>query len=113
MPIEVFTQTSVSPSGAPDITFYFDHQVVRAELAGAKLYAEGGRADGGCDVRLTDATGEVLADIVVNPRSHRSLTENLVDIGSALMWSHWRYLQSTPVDAKEMRPVDAPNNANP
>jgi hypothetical protein len=57
------------------------------------LYCEA-RGDGGIDMRLTDATGEVLADLVVNARSHRNMTENVQDIGSALLWSHWRHQQA-------------------
>lgn len=90
-----FNVTSVSVSGAPDIEFRFTGDVCRAEIAGATLYCEGGRADGGIDMRLTDATGEVLADLVVNERSHRTATENLVDIGSALLWSHWRHQEAS------------------
>lgn len=86
----VFSVTSVSVSGAPDIQFKFAGDTCRAELAGASLYCEM-RGDGGIDMRLTDATGEILADLIVNERSHRNATENLVDVGSALMWSHWRH----------------------
>lgn len=90
-----FKVTSVSISGAPDIEFHFNGDTCRAELAGASLYVEGGRKDGGADMRLTDATGEVLADLVVNERVHRNMTENVVDIGSALLWSHWRHQQAS------------------
>ena len=86
-----FTTTSISISGAPEITFHFKGDTCRAELAGAKLYAEGGRKDGGTDLRLTDADGFILADLVVNMRVGRDATENLTDIASALMWSHWRH----------------------
>lgn len=89
-----FTVTSKSISGAPDIEFRFNGDTCRAGIAGAQLYVEGGRADGGSDMRLTDATGEVLADIVVNERAHRTMTENVVDIGSALLWSHWRHQEA-------------------
>lgn len=96
-----FTVTSVSISGAPDITFRFHGDTCRAELAGATLYVEGGRKDGGADLRLTDASGEVLADLVVNERAHRTMTENVVDIGSALLWSHWRHQQSASSESPE------------
>lgn len=52
-----FKVQTVSASGAPDIDFHFAGDTCRAELAGAKLYAEAGRPDGGCDLRITDATG--------------------------------------------------------
>lgn len=90
-----FKVTSVSVSGAPDIKFHFKGDTCRAELAGALLYVEGGRKDGGANMRLTDAAGEVLADIVVNERAHRDMTENVVDVGSALLWSYWRYQQAS------------------
>lgn len=88
-----FTVTSTSISGAPDLKFHFNGDTCRAEIAGAKLYCEA-RGDDGIDMRLTDATGEILADIVVNPRGHRNATENLVDVGSALLWSHWRHQEA-------------------
>lgn len=87
------TIPSVSTSGAPTIAFEFAGETCTAELAGAQLRAEV-RSDGRCDLRLTDAAGEVLADLVVNDRSHRNMTENVMDIGSALLWSHWRYVGS-------------------
>lgn len=87
-----FTQESVSPSGAPSITFQFKGDTCRAELAGAQLYAEASRADGAIDLRLTAADGTVLADVVVNERHERTTTENIMDVGSALLWSHWRFI---------------------
>lgn len=89
-----FDQESISIAGAAPITFNFNGDTCRAELAGAELYVEA-RADGGADMRLKDASGEVLADIVVNPRTHRNLTENVTDIGSALLWSHWQYVEAS------------------
>jgi len=86
-----FESTCVSTSGAPDIVFKFAGDTCRAELAGAKLYVER-RRDEDFDMRITYASGEVLADIVVNKRSHRNDTENVTDVGSALLWSHWRYV---------------------
>lgn len=88
-----FNVPSVSTSGAPEILFKFAGDTCTADLSGAHLYAEM-RGDGGIDVRLTDAANEVLANIVINERHHRNATENLMDIGSALLWSHWRYTQS-------------------
>ena len=88
-----FNATMVSLSGAPDIVFRFAGDTCTADLAGAHLYAEN-RGDGGIDMRITDATGEILADVVVNERGHRNATENLTDIGSALLWSHWRHEQA-------------------
>ena len=84
---------NVSIDGAPDIEFKFAGDTVTADLAGAHLYAEV-RGDGGCDLRITDADNYVLASLVVNERAERNLTENIMDIGSALLWSHWRWLQA-------------------
>lgn len=89
-----FSTIAVSISDAPSIEFHFKGDTCRAELAGAKLYAEGGRSDGDIDMRLKDASGEVLADLVVRKRAHRNATENLMDVGSALLWSHWRHQQA-------------------
>lgn len=86
-----FTQQSVSPSGAPTIEFHFRGDTVRAELAGARLYGEAS-SDDGAQLTLHAADNELLADIVINRRAHRTLTENVTDIGSALLWSHWRYV---------------------
>lgn len=88
---------SVSIAGAPTIEFRFAGDTCTADLAGAHLYAEGGRPDGGCDLHITDASGFVLASLVVNERPERNMTENLIDIGSALLWSHWRHTQSAPM----------------
>jgi hypothetical protein len=88
---------SVSIDGAPEIVFRFAGHTCVADMAGARLYCEM-RGDGGIDMRLTNAVGEVLADIIVNERAHRNATENLMDIGSALLWSHWRWLQSVPAE---------------
>jgi hypothetical protein len=96
-----FTTQTISVTGAPDIMFEVRGDTIRAEIEGAKLYAEvrapvytDRNLGPAADLRLTDANGEILADLIVNPRSHRNLTENVTDIGSALLWSHWRYLQA-------------------
>jgi hypothetical protein len=91
------TVPNVSTAGAPTIEFKFAGDTVTAELAGAKLYAEAS-CDERCDLRVTAADGFVLADLVVNARPERNLTENVMDIGSAILWSHWRFTQSqTPM----------------
>lgn len=94
--INGFNVTSQSISGAPDIEFQFKGDTCRATSSGAQLYCEM-RGDGDIDMRLTDATGEVLADLVVRQRAHRTATENLVDVGSALLWSHWRHEEARRV----------------
>ncbi len=87
--------TNVSISGAPEIEFRFAGDTCTADLAGAHLYAEGGGPDGDCDLRITDATGFVLANLVIHERPERNMTENLMDIGSALLWSHWRHQEAS------------------
>ena len=92
---------NVSIDGAPTITFDFlgstsDElgDVAEAELAGAVLRVEVNR-DGTADMRITAMDGFVLANITVKPRKGRALTENVMDIGSALLWSHWRHQQAS------------------
>lgn len=96
-----FKTETISIAGLPTITFEVRGATMRAELAGAKLYAEirdpvytDRNLGPAADLRLTDATGFVLADLIVNGRPERNLTENVTDIGSALLWSHWRYQES-------------------
>lgn len=88
-----FNSTSISTSGAPGIVFKFAGGTCTAELAGARLYIER-RRDEDFDMRLTAADGEVLADIVVCKRPHRNDAENVTDVGSALLWSHWRHVEA-------------------
>lgn len=87
----VHTSTSLDRS-VPDIEFMFAGETCTAELAGARLYAEM-RFDGTIDMRITDRHGEVLVEIIVCKRMHRNATENLTDVGSALLWSHWRHCE--------------------
>ena len=91
-----FETTTESTSGAPPITFTFEGDTFRAELAGAKLYGEN-EGRGISWMRMTDADGVRLADITAHPRAHRTMSENVIDIGSALLWSHWRYLTTKAV----------------
>lgn len=85
-----FRAVTVSLSGAPDIEFKFEGATCRAELDGAVLYAEL-RGDKGIDMRLSAKSGEILADIVLNTRFEVDDTQNVTDVGSALLWSNWRY----------------------
>jgi hypothetical protein len=81
-----------SISGAPSIEFLGNEDTMIAELAGAKLRAETGGSNT-ADVKLVDADGKVLADIVI--RAHTdNLTNDVADVGSALLWSHWRWAQA-------------------
>ena len=104
------TVESVSIAGAPTIEFRFAGDTVTADLAGAHLYAEASGEEQ-ADMRITDATGFVLANLVVKGRAERNLTENVMDIGSALLWSHWRYVQiQNPVQTQNAGPEDAETN---
>lgn len=89
-----FTVPSVSIAGAPTIDWTFTGAVARAEIAGAKAYAEA-IDDGTADLRITDATGEVLADILVRKMpADESITVSLMNVGTALLWSHVRWLEA-------------------
>lgn len=90
---ETFSQESVSITGAPTITFQFAGHLFTAELDGAKA-AGIMISDDEARIVITDATEWVLADFTVHPRKERNLTENVIDLVSALLWSHWRYLQA-------------------
>jgi hypothetical protein len=102
-----FKTETVSIADGPTIEFLYNEDIVRAELSGAKLYGELCGPDT-VALRLTDANGEILADIIVKPRSHRTVTENVMDVGSALLWSHWRYLQakSKPFDREDLKMIN-------
>lgn len=94
----------VSIYGGPTITFHVKGDTMRAELGGASLYAEARAPGGGAEMRITDSAGEILADLMVNPRRHRNITENVMDVGSALLWSHWRYVEAS-INARALEPV--------
>lgn len=94
-----FEQVSESISDGPPITFRFDGDVCTAELAGATLRAE---LESGDRARLRVSTGSattswfVLADVTLHPREGLTSTENVMAIGSALLWSHWRWVEAQP-----------------
>lgn len=105
-----FTIETVSIAGAPDINFEVRGGTMRAELAGAKLYAEAcGEEE--ADLRITGADGFVLADIRVNRREGVNLTENVRDIGAALLWSHWRFVEAQGGGAQTITDPSTPNAA--
>lgn len=105
-----FTVPNVSIAGAPTIDWNFTGSVGRAEIAGAKAYAEA-IDDTRADLRITDATGEVLADVVVRKMdADDSITVSVMNIGTALLWSHMRWLEANKeapcagATAPEMKP---------
>jgi hypothetical protein len=93
-----FTCENVSISGAPPITFHFAGSIASAELAGAQLAAiaieDDERPDDDAEVVVTGADGFILARMLLRRREGRTTTENVMDVGSALLWSHWRWLQA-------------------
>jgi lambda repressor-like predicted transcriptional regulator len=89
-----FKIENVSIAGAPTIEWHFTGDVARAECAGGKAYAEM-RGDGCADLRITDAKGEVLADVVVRKMpADETITASLMNVGTALLWSHARYVEA-------------------
>jgi hypothetical protein len=94
-----FKVQSVSTSGAPTIEFTIVGDTLRAELAGARASAEVDR-DGKARLVVREVFGDCLADLTVHPRPGRNLTENVTDIASALLWSHWRW-QRTAIEEEK------------
>lgn len=89
-----FTIPNVSIAGAPTIDWTFTGAVGRAEYRGAKLYAEA-LDSGQARLRLTAATGDVLADVVVfHLPADESITVSVMNVGTPLMWSHVRWLEA-------------------
>ena len=89
-----FKNESISTDGAPTIEFHFSGALVAAELGGATL-SGCALADNKASLRIVDADGKELAKLTVYQHDEsRTLTENVMDIGSALLWSHWRWLRS-------------------
>ncbi len=104
-----FTSQSVSIHGAPPINFEFEGDVGRAEYAGAKLYSEITDHPDIADLRVTDASGRLLADIVVQKLpSDDNITVSVIAVGSALLWSHYRWQQSSPT----LGPISYSNNSS-
>ena len=89
-----FEVICASIGDAPTFAFQFHGDTVRAELAGATLYGEHEGNDR-TRISLRAADGELLADITLHSRAHRDATENVIDVGSALLWSHWRWSRAT------------------
>lgn len=86
-----FTIPNVSIAGTPTIEWRFTGDVAHAECAGAKAYAET-RSDGCADLRITDAAGVVLAEIIIRRLPTEKVTVSLMNVGSALLWSHARWV---------------------
>lgn len=91
-----FTIPQESIAGAPTIDFRFDGSLATAELAGAKLMADR-LDDERANLHIIDADGDIIADIMVRkmPRDE-NITASVMNIGTALLWSHarWREAQA-------------------
>lgn len=88
-----FTIPQESIAGAPTIEFKFNDSIATAELAGAKLTAS--RAgDDRASLQIIDATGEIIADVIVRKMpADESITVSVMNVGTALLWSHMRWVQ--------------------
>ncbi len=92
-----FTVPQESIAGLPTITFEFDGVHGRAELAGAILKAVTW-LDGVdyADITIVDRHDEVLVDLTVRRVStDENITVSVARVGSALLWSHARYVEAT------------------
>ena len=90
-----FTVPNVSIAGAPTVDWKFTGAVTRAEISGATAYAEA-IDENSADLRIKDATGEILADILVRKMAKdENITASVMNVGTALLWSHLRWLEAT------------------
>lgn len=100
-----FTEENVSIAGMPTIVFRFDGEVCSAGLAGARLHAE---CEGPGRARLTinDTDGAALADVTVHKiHADESITVSVMNIGSALLWSHARWCEAKALAAADGVPT--------
>lgn len=91
-----FTVPQESIAGLPTIQFEFDGSLCHAMLAGATLTADASVGDGDrANLTIVDVQGEVIADIMVRKiETDKDITESVLRIGSALLWSHARYVEA-------------------
>lgn len=90
-----FKIPNISIAGLPTIEFTFDGSLARAELAGAKLIADCGGDTDRANLMITDVAGELLADVMVRKMpADESITVSVMNVGSALLWSHARWVAS-------------------
>lgn len=92
-----FTVPQESIAGLPTITFEFDDSVGCATLAGATLKAVASPGDENRAVlTIVDAQGELLVDLTVRRvPTDENITVSVARVGSALLWSHARYVEAT------------------
>lgn len=90
-----FTVPQESIAGLPTITFEFEGSFGRAELAGAKLVADVNDDHDRANLTITDAQGELLVDLMVRRvPTDENITVSVTRVGSALLWSHTRYVEA-------------------
>jgi hypothetical protein len=99
-----FKIPNISISDGPTVDWNFTDDVAHAECGGAKAYAEM-RSDGCADLTIRTATGELIADVIVRKMpADESITVSVMNVGTALLWSHARWAQaiakSTAVEAE-------------
>lgn len=108
-----FTVPQESIAGAPTIEFKFDGSMATAELAGAKLFAER-RDDDTANLKIVDAEGDLIADIMVRkmPRDE-NITVSVMNIGTALLWSHARWVEAQATQGSPTPPPIPPDPVPP
>lgn len=91
-----FTVPQESIAGLPTINFEFDGSRCHAALAGATLTADASVGDGDrANLSIVDERGEVLADVMVRKvETDKDITESVLRVGSALLWSYARYVEA-------------------
>lgn len=102
-----FTIPNINIAGAPTIDWRFDGSLGLAEVAGARAEAEAVNEESAV-VRIRDATDKLLADVLVRKLpSDESITVSVMNVGSALLWSHLRWSEASAAP-KESTEVGAP-----
>lgn len=89
-----FTIPQESIAGAPTISFEFQGALGHAMLAGATLTADL-CGDDRANVTIVDERGEVIADVMVRKMpTDENITVSVMNIGTALLWSHARWVEA-------------------
>lgn len=84
------------------IEFQFGGGMARAEHVGAHLAADM-VGDDRANVMVTDATGDVIADVMVRRMLRdETITQNIINIRSALLWSHERWVKARGAEARTL-----------
>jgi len=92
--VSEFTVPNVSIAGLPRIDWAFSGALGDAGLSGAVASALV-IDDKSASLLVTDGSGKVLADLVVRKlETDESITVSVMNVGSALLWSHHRWLEA-------------------